>query len=264
MADVLPDTSKMTLNDPFAELSGSLAGTSRLPLEIVESGPLTPHMQRLRMTAPQLAGFGYAPGQDVMLLVDVEGNRPVRRRYTIRALDTVSRTLTLDVVLHGDGPGERWVRGARPGDTIEGIGPRGKITTAEGADWHVFVGDESALPAIFRMAESLPAGTLARVLLEIPGPEDEQDLNAEASTDVTWLHRGAGRAGEPDALAAAVGEMPFPAGHGHAYLLGEARVVARLREVLAARGLASGQVSPKAYWGRGRANASHGEPARDA
>jgi NADPH-dependent ferric siderophore reductase len=41
-------------------------------------------------------------------------------------------------------------------------------------------------------------------------------------------------------------------------------VVARLREVLAARGLEPGQVSPKAYWGRGRANASHGEPARDS
>jgi NADPH-dependent ferric siderophore reductase len=264
MADASPGTSKMTLNDPFAELTGSLAGTSRLPLEVVESGSLTPHMQRLRLTAPQLAGFGYAPGQDMMLLVDVEGNRPVRRRYTIRALDTAGQTLTLDVVLHGDGPGERWIRAARPGDKIEGIGPRGKITTAEGADWHLFVGDEAALPAIFRMAEALPAGTPVRVLLEIPGPEDEQDLNAEASTQVTWLHRGGGRAGEPDALAAAAGEVPFPAGHGHAYLLGEARVVARLREVLAARGLEPDQVSPKAYWGRGRANASHGEPARDA
>ena len=29
-------------------------------------------------------------------------------------------------------------------------------------------------------------------------------------------------------------------------------------------GLEADQVSPKAYWGRGRANASHGEPARDA
>jgi NADPH-dependent ferric siderophore reductase len=41
-------------------------------------------------------------------------------------------------------------------------------------------------------------------------------------------------------------------------------VVLRLREVLAARGLADGQVSAKAYWGRGRANAQHGEPARDS
>jgi NADPH-dependent ferric siderophore reductase len=156
------------------------------------------------------------------------------------------------------------VRATRPGDRIEGIGPRGKITTAERADWHLFVGDESALPAIFRMAESLPGGTPVRVLLEIPGPEDEQDLHAEASTHVTWLHRGDAVAGEPDALAAAAGGVPLPAGRGHAYLLGEARVVARLREVLAARGLEPDQVSPKAYWGRGRANASHGEPGRDA
>ncbi len=204
------------------------------------------------------------PGQDVMLLVGVEGNRPVRRRYTIRDLDQASQTVTLDVVLHGDGPGERWVRAARPGDKIEGIGPRGKITTAEGADWHLFVGDESALPAIFRMAESLPCGAQARVLLEIPGPEDEQDLHAVASTHVTWLHRAGGPAGEPAALAAATAQVPLPPGQGHAYLLGEARVVARLREVLAGRGLDAGQVSPKAYWGRGRANASHGEPAKDS
>jgi NADPH-dependent ferric siderophore reductase len=41
------------------------------------------------------------------------GNRPVRRRFTIRQLDAAARLLTLDIVLHGDGPGERWV--GRPG-----------------------------------------------------------------------------------------------------------------------------------------------------
>jgi NADPH-dependent ferric siderophore reductase len=40
--------------------------------------------------------------------------------------------------------------------------------------------------------------------------------------------------------------------------------VLRLREVAAERGLSGDQVSAKAYWGRGRANASHGEPAKDA
>jgi NADPH-dependent ferric siderophore reductase len=264
MADAVPDISTATLDDPFAVLTGPLAGTSRLSLEVIEAVPLTPHMRRLRLTAPQLASFRYAPGQDVMLLVGVDGNRPVRRRYTIRALDQASQTVTLDVVLHGDGPGERWVRAAQPGDKIEGIGPRGKITTADGADWHLFAGDESALPAIFRMAESLPGGSQARVLLEIPGAEDEQDLRAVASTHVTWLHRAGGPAGQPAALAAATGQVQLPSGRGHAYLLGEAKVVARLREVLADRGLEADQVSPKAYWGRGRANASHGEPAKDS
>jgi NADPH-dependent ferric siderophore reductase len=41
-------------------------------------------------------------------------------------------------------------------------------------------------------------------------------------------------------------------------------VVSGLRDVLADRGFAADQISPKAYWGRGKANASHGEPTKDA
>src|SRR5258705_9545263 len=101
-------------DDPFAELKGPLAGPVRMRLEVAGNTELTPHMQRLVLTAPEIADLTYRPGQDVMLLVAVDGNRPVRRRYTIRALDTTRRLLTLDIVRHGDGPGERWVRSARP------------------------------------------------------------------------------------------------------------------------------------------------------
>ena len=264
MPDALPQSAIAALDDPFAQLTGPLAGTTRLDLEVVESQLLTPHMQRLRLTAPQLAGFGYQPGQDVMLLVAAEGSRPVRRRYTIRELDTAQRLLTLDIVLHGDGPGERWVRSARPGDRIEGIGPRGKITIRADADWHLFLTDESGLPAAFVMTESLAAGSDATLIIEIPGAQDEQELPAAASTRVSWLHRLERDTGDPAALAAEASEVELPPGSGHAYIFGEAKVVSRVREILAARGLAQEQMSPKAYWGRGRANAGHGEPARDA
>jgi NADPH-dependent ferric siderophore reductase len=264
MADALPESTLAALDDPFAQLSGPLAGTTRLALEVVASERLTPHMQRLRLTAPQLDEFAWLPGQDVMLLVTAEGNRPVRRRYTIRELDTAARLLTLDIVLHGDGPGERWVRSAEPGDRIEGIGPRGKITISATADWHLFLADESALPAVFVMTEALPAGSLATLVIEIPEEDDEQDLSSAATTRISWLHRLGAPAGDPAELAAEAAELEFPAGRGHAYVFGEAKVVLRLREILADRGLGEDQMSPKAYWGRGRANASHGEPARDA
>jgi NADPH-dependent ferric siderophore reductase len=264
MTDAPSEAVRATLDDPFAQLSGNLAGTRRLQFEVIGSRLLTPHMQRLELTAPELDGFGYAPGQDVMLLVAADGNRPVRRRYTIRHLDQAQRRITLDVVLHGDGPGERWIRAARPGDRIEGIGPRGKITTSPAADWHLFIGDESALPAIFTMTESLPGDSEATVVLEVPGPEDEQEISAPARTRLTWLHRLDGPAGDPGALGAEAAEVELPPGRGQAYLFGEAKVVLALREVLEARGLPAEQMSPKAYWGRGRANASHGEPARDA
>jgi NADPH-dependent ferric siderophore reductase len=101
-------------------------------------------------------------------------------------------------------------------------------------------------------------------VLDIPEESDEQDLDAAATIRISWLHRFGAPAGDPSALAAEAAEIELPPGRGHAYLFGEATVVSRLREVLAGRGLGQDQMSPKAYWGRGRANAGHGEPARDA
>jgi NADPH-dependent ferric siderophore reductase len=264
MTDRAPAGALPLPDDPFARLEGPLAGTVRMRLEVVENRPLTEHMQQVVLTAPELAGFGWRPGQDVMLLVAVDGSRPVRRRYTIRSTDPGQRLLTLGIVRHGgEGPGERWLREAGPGDVVEGIGPRGKIFPAAEADWHLFIGDQSALPAFFTMAGSLPAAARATVVLEVPGPRDEQELAATADVGVSWLYRDGRPAGDPGALAGAAAGVPLPPGHGHAYLAGEAKAVLALREVLDGRGVPAGQVSAKAYWGRGRANASHGEPARD-
>ena len=264
MSDALPRSVRTQLDDPFAELTGPLAAARKLSFEVVESELVSPSMQRIVLTAPELAGFRYHPGQDVMLLVGAEGRRPVRRRYTIRSLDRAALALTLHVVRHGDGPGERWVRSARPGDTIEGIGPRGKITTFPEADWHLFLGDESAMPAILAMTESLPGDAVATLAIETPGPDDEQELLAPARTRLSWMHRLGRPAGDPGPLSTEAAEIELGGGDGHAYLFGEAAVVSALREILAARGLRQDQVSPKAYWGRGRGNAGHGEPAKQS
>ncbi len=264
MTDALPQSVRATLDDPFAELSGSLATARHLDLEVVESLRLSPTFQQIVLTSPDLDGFSYNPGQDVMLLVAADGRRPVRRRYTIRSFDPAARALTVIAVLHGDGPGERWISSAAPGDRIAGIGPRGKITTLPGADWHLFLGDESAMSAILHMTEALPGDAVASLIIEVPDPDDEQELLAPARTRLTWLHRIGGRAGDPALLTAEAAEVDLPPGDGHAYVFGEASVVLALREILTRRGLRRDQISAKSYWGRGRANAGHGEPAKDS
>jgi NADPH-dependent ferric siderophore reductase len=262
VADAIPPAAQAALDDPFAQLTGSLAGTSRLQLAVAESTRLTPHLQQLVLSSPGLRDFRYRPGQDLMLLVAADGSRPIRRRYTIRRLNPARGLVTLHVVLHGDGPGERWVLGARPGQLIEAIGPRGKITTSPSSDWHLFMGDESALAAILAMTESLPGDATATLIIEIAEPADELEVLAPARTRVSWLHRLGRPAGDLQLLTAESADVELPPGDGHAYLLGEARVVSALRDVLARRGLPPEQVSAKAYWGRGRANEGHGEPAR--
>jgi NADPH-dependent ferric siderophore reductase len=170
------------------------------------------------------------------------------------------------VITDSDGPGGRWLRGLAVGDEVEGIGPRGKITLAQGVDWHLFIGDDVALPAFASMIEALPAGGRAIVIGDVVAVADQAiiDTTVPVELDLIWRHRDGAPAGVADALVAAVGDVALPAGVGHAYVFGEASVVNAIRDALIVRGLSAEQMSVKAYWGLGRANASHGEPLRSS
>jgi NADPH-dependent ferric siderophore reductase len=230
-------------------------------LEITEIGAAT---RAIRLGGEDLDGFGYAPGQDLMILADMSGGRIIRRRYTIRRLDTRERYADIHVVTDSTGPGARWASALRTGDPVEAIGPRGKITNATGVDWHLYLGDEVAVPAMAAMVEALPAGTRAMVYAEIADAHDETKIDPASALELTWrwLHRDGRPAGEADALCQAARQVALPPGTGHAYVFGEAAVVATVRDVLRERGLTDERMSVKAYWGRGRANASHGEPLK--
>ena len=245
-------------------LVARLGDVTQWDLEVVATEAVTPSMRRLRCAAPGLATLSYLPGQDVMLTVPAAGSAGFRRRYTIRSFDRSATTIDIDVVLHGDGPAAAWAASVRPGARIEAIGPRGKVTVDQGADWHLFAGDDSALPASLAMAESLPDPDRALVVLEVDGVEDHQETvrHDGRPIPVHWLHRAGGDPASGARLTAALGAIDLPDGHGHAYLAGELEVVAQMRVTLLGRGMAAEQIAAKPYWRAGRANAAHGEPER--
>jgi NADPH-dependent ferric siderophore reductase len=251
-------------------LIARLGDVSQWDLEVIETLAVTPSMRRIRCTAPGLAELSYQPGQDLMLSVPTAGNgdgngeTTFRRRYTIRSFDPAVPAVDLDVVLHGDGPAAAWAASAQPGGRIEAIGPRGKVTVDPAAEWHLFAGDDSAIPASLAMAESLPASQPAIVLLQVGGVEDHQVARRVdgGEVPVEWVHRADADPASGTELVAALRAIPLPAGSGHAYLAGELGVVAEMRNVLLERGLAAEQISAKPYWRAGRANAAHGEPER--
>lgn len=254
--------------DPILQLlgrpDGPLAGASLWALEVAHVQPLTPRMRRVELTGPDLGALAPRPGQDLMLRMPAgDGERRVNRRYTIRSFDALAPVVVLDAVLHGDGPAARWFAAAAPGDRIEAIGPRGNVTPVDGCDWHLFVGDESAVPGMLAMAESRPAGARAIVVAEVADAAEEQPVAPGAPIEVRWLHRDGTEPGRARVLLDAVAGWEPPAGPGHAYVAGEARTVAALRRTLVERGLAADRISAKAYWSAGRANAVHGEPERD-
>ena len=246
------------------ELVTRIQGVGRWTMEVVESSMSTPRMHHIRLRGSGLDAFTYLPGQDVMLWVPADEGRMLYRRYTIRHFERETGSLDLNIFVHGNGgPGEHWAKTARPGDEVEVVGPRGKISLVD-APWHLFAGDETYIPATFAMLEALPAGTPAWAFLEVAGPEEEQPLAVSADVQLTWVHRGKVSPGDPASLVAALEPALLPSSPGHAYIGAELQVARALRRALEARGLASNQISSKAYWGRSRANASNGEPNEKA
>jgi NADPH-dependent ferric siderophore reductase len=239
----------------------AIAGVQPLEMRVVVAEDIGPRMRRLVLEADAIQHFEFRPGQDVMLVLSNDGDRPLSRRYTIRGVDRGRRTLEMNIVLHGDaGPGARWVSAARPGTAVNGVGPRGKIFLNPEADWHVWFADESAAPASLVMLEALPNNVPGTAFVEIADSEDQLPFQISDAHRVHWLHRGTGSPDLGRLLLDALNSFALPPGRGHLYIAGEVAMVNRLREAALRRGLSADQLSPKAYWGRGRPNASRGEP----
>lgn len=133
------------------------------------------------------------------------------RTYTVRQerLDSVYPEIDVDFVMHFDaagngGPAANWALNARPGDALTLIGPNNRAAhcvTAEtysGIEWRpglaqrvLLAGDETAVPAISAILESLPSYISGHAFLEVPEPGDFLDLRSDADVEITWLARGA-------------------------------------------------------------------------
>lgn len=214
-------------------------------LRLEAAVPVTPRMRRLRFSANGLEAMRWSPGQDLVLdLPDAP-----RRHYTIRAWRPTS--LDIDFVLHGHGAAAAWAVTAQPGDEIEARGPRGRTRLAEGVDWHLFVGDETCLPAIAAMLEALPAGAAAHAIVEIEDDGERQPVRTQARLDLAWVVRG-GPARPNDLLLNALKEFERPPGVGHAYVIGETSGVRAERHFLLERGWDPQRITAEGYWRPGR------------
>lgn len=189
---------------------------------------------------------------------------PARRRYTVRAWDPVERLLSLDFVVHGDdGVAGPWAAAAEPGSILVFEGPAGGYRPDPAADWHLLVGDESALPAIAAALEAIPEGAPAVVRLLCDSPGHQVELDSPGRLDLAWLHR----TDAPDAanlLPAAIHDLTFPAGRVHAFVHGEATEIRQIRgHLLNDRGLARTEMSCSPYWRRHMADEAWRTVKRD-
>lgn len=223
----------------------------RRHLTVTQVDPLSPHVRRITFTGESLADFVSASFDDhVKLMLNADSDQPVMRDYTPRHFDTAARTLSIEFDLHGSGPAAQWAAQAQPGQSVMVGGPRGSFIVPTDYDWHLLVGDDTALPAIQRRLEELPAGTHALVVALVADAAERPTLRSAAPLSVHWAST------EADLLAA-VNALPLPAGEGYAWAAGEARLMAELRrQLVGPKGLSPQHMRVAAYWKRG-ASAHH-------
>lgn len=247
---------------------GTLANFRELRLKAAIT--LTPHMRRLTFTGDDIARFASDDDLHVRLYFPPEGvakpewpwpapdgrilwpepdRRPVTRYYTIRRIDLQTREIDIDFVIHEHaGPGSAFAVNAKAGAICGMSGPAGRSISP--ARWLLLAGDETALPAIARILETLPATATGEAFIEVADRSEEVPLVAPDGMGIRWLHRAGRPAGMTQLLVDAVKAMQWP-DHDDvfAWVACEARALKALRDHLRnERELARDKHLAVAYW----------------
>ncbi|MCP1290629.1 siderophore-interacting protein [Chromobacterium sp. S0633] len=244
-------------------------------LQVRAIRPLGPKLLRVTLGGEELAGFATASFDDHLkvffpehpdakpalpalvdeTLIYPEGQpRPTARDYTPCRFDPERLELDLEFVLHEAGPATSWAAQAKPGQYLGIGGPRGSLVIPAAFDWHLLIGDESALPAIRRRLAELPPAAKVIALLQTSEAGQSCELPAHPNADIRWVHQGADT--EP-ALLSALKPLTLPAGEGFVWAAGEYHAIRAVRQYLREeRGIDKSRIRAASYWREGKA-ASH-------
>ncbi|MCU1465982.1 MAG: FAD-binding 9 siderophore-interacting domain protein [Actinomycetia bacterium] len=280
-----PEPDSESAGEPSGESSGESAGaaarvSARLRREpprfrrVTVAGvrPLSARLVRITFAGAELDGLQIdEPAASVRLLLPGSataalvmpiwngnefllpgGRRPTIRTFTPRRSDPVARELDLDVVLHGTGRASEWAVAAEAGRQAAISGPGRGYTIDRDAPAYLLAGDESAIPAISQLLESLPPETPTQVEIEVPAPEGRVALPEHPNATIEW-HDLAPGAPPGDALIAAVRRTEIAPGT-RVWAAGEAAAVQRIRRYLFNElAIPRGQTTVRGYWKHGRA-----------
>ena len=216
----------------------------RRRLQVLRVVDITPRMRRVTLGGPELAGFVSLGSDDHIKLlfpqnaqeqaalespsfsIKGDGPQPAMRDYTPRRYDLSIGELDIDFVLHGDGPASTWAEQVQVGQHLYIGGPRGSMIVPDIFDSYLLIGDETAIPAIARRLEELPAGRKVLAVIEIADAAEQQVLSSAAKVEVIWVLRG------QDDLLDVVRNLTVPSGTLYSFVATETKLSRQVRRVL--------------------------------
>ncbi|MBB4273550.1 siderophore-interacting protein [Rhizobium mongolense] len=141
------------------------------------------------------------------------------RVYTIRHIDAAKQEIAIDFSLHANpGPATRWAMDARPDDIVGILGPA--ANGPKQAEFYVLLGDETALPGMARILESLPATATGHAFIEVDSKVDELPPSCPTGGSIRWLHRNGAGAGTTTLLEGALRCVQWPKNPDKTFLWG--------------------------------------------
>ncbi|WP_017792734.1 siderophore-interacting protein [Leucobacter salsicius] len=195
--------------------------------------------------------------------------------------ETGERAFDLDILQHANaGPASRWAAGARPGDQLVVVGPRGSREVATDAPRVLCFVDGTALPAAARWVSEMPASADVRVIVDADEAAAEtHDAGANTHVDADsvagsvtdaaesarrYLRAQCGR--DVPVTAATDGFVAAATAAGidadtYVFVAGEATSLIPLRRLLRHElGLPREQYAVTGYWRRGDTAFDHHAP----
>jgi NADPH-dependent ferric siderophore reductase len=240
-------------NAPLAGAERPVPPERRLRIaEVRKIIEVSPHMRRITLASAALMDFPVRrAAQWVKVFVPTaDGEKPNGRAYTIRHFREALCEMDIDFVLHGDGPCSTWAQNAALGDVVQIAGPRGGFRLDPDVSHLLIGGDETALPAIASILESLPAGLAVDAFVEVPWDDDAQILASTADVEITWLPRNGRNAGTR--LAEAMMGAELPPDTGAVWFAAETSIVRTVRRHFQLdRAFPCGRLVMSGYWKRG-------------
>lgn len=178
--------------------------------------------------------------------------RPIARDLTPRRFNPSTRELDIEFSLHEAGPAANWAAQAEVGQYLGMGGPRGSFVIPTSFDWHLLIGDDSALPAIGRRLEELPVGTRVTAIIEVYDASACIKFDTKAQLSIVWCYRIESRF-PGDALLQAVRQYQLPLDDEiFIWAAGESAVMQKIRSYFCAeRGVDKTRIRAASYWKHG-------------
>lgn len=197
-----------------------------------------------------------------------DNEKCIIRTYTLRAIDMEMEEIRIDFVYHGDdSPASAWAISAKEGDIL-GITMRGgKIDLFPAVSNYVLVGDATAIPVLSVILGNLSSAARGVCIIEVHGPEDQQEIFTNADIEFIWLHNSNPLVGS--GLAAMIKSRSLPNDSRFAYIAAEFTTVKEIRRFLRKDKLWKlEEVDAYSYWKKGvsedhSADERHNENAED-